>query len=257
MKHTIKRLIATLSFAFASIIGMNGCALLKGLEKSCDVTFVGGVPFDTAHVTTFDNGLTPHVEKTSIPADHKFFGWTALDPDTVHYSDPGFKHKYVDYDGIVRYDDIKNHIQNGKVTMYPLYIHESELPINYLVVGWYAKTGTSGLSSTQINRWKVDLMNFLENDVHATEDQLSKVVIRAYDGNVGTIGSLINKDGDVDVFLGAGPNLKSDGGVEYVARTSGIPMGSESRYIYQLSDRTIAKTVYEWSITPEGHAALA
>ena len=71
MKHTIKRLIATLSFAFASIIGMNGCALLKGLEKSCDVTFVGGVPFDTAHVTTFDNGLTPHVEKSSIPADHK------------------------------------------------------------------------------------------------------------------------------------------------------------------------------------------
>ena len=257
MKHTIKRLIATLSFAFASIIGMNGCALLKGLEKSCDVTFVGGVPFDTAHVTTFDNGLTPHVEKSSIPADHKFFGWTALDPDTVHYADPNFKDEYVEPDGIVRYDDIKNQVHNGKVTMYPLYLHESELPINYLVVGWYAKTGTSGLGAAQVNKWKNDLMNYLTNDVHATEEQLSKVVIRAYDGNVGTIGALINQDGDVDVFLGAGPNLKSDGGVEYIERQSGIMMGGISRYIYLLSERTVAKTVYDWSLTDAGHASLA
>ena len=256
MKHPIRKLITSLAFAFVTVFSMTGCALLKGLEKSCDVTFEGGTPFTETHVTTFNNGLTPHVEKTSIPADHKFFGWTAYDPTTVHYADPGFAHKYVDYDGIVRYDDIKNHIQNGKVTMYPLYIHESELPIPYLVVGWYAKTGTSGLGANQINKWKVDLMNFLTNDVHATEEQLSKVFIRSYDGNVGTIGSNINRDGDVDVFLGAGANLKSTGGVEYVARTSGIPMGSESRYIYQLSDRTIAKTVYEWSITPEGCAAL-
>lgn len=257
MKHSIKRLIATLSFAFASTLSVSGCSILKGLEKSCDVEFVGGAPFTTTHVTTFDNGLTPHVDKAEIPVDHKFMGWTALDPETVHYADKNFKDEYVDYDGIVRYDNIKNYVHNGKVTMYPLYLHESELPINYLVVGWYAKTGTSGLGKTQINKWTVDLMNYLTNEVHATEEQLSKVVIRAYDGNVGTIGSLINKDGDVDVFLGAGPNLKSDGGVEYVARTSGITMGPKSRYIYLLSERTIARTVYDWSITDAGHASLA
>ena len=257
MKHPIRKLITSFAFALVTVFSMTGCALLKSLEKSCDVTFVGGTPFDTAHVTTFNNGLTPHVEKTEIPVDHKFMGWTAYDPSTVHYADPNFKDEYVEPDGVVRYDDIKNQIHNGKVTMYPLYLHESELPINYLVVGWYSKTGTSGLGQNQINNWKTDLMNFLIDDVHATEDQLSKVVIRPYDGNVGTIGALINLDGDVDIFLGAGPNLKSDGGVDYVARQSGISMGGKSRYIYLLTDRSAARTVYDWSLTDAGHASLA
>ena len=258
MKNPIKKLIVSLSFAFVTIFSMTGCALLKSLEKSCDVTFVGGDPFTTAHVTTFENGLTPHIPKSEIPVDHKFMGWTAYDPDTIHYSDRNFKDKYVEPDGIVRYDDIKNHVHNGKVTMHPLILHMDELPLNYLVVGWYAKTGTSGLAQAQINNWKNDLMNFLTNEVHATEEQLSKVVIRAYDGNVGTIGALINADGDVDIFLGAGPNLKSDGGVEYVARQSGISMGGKSRYIYQLSDdKSISKTVYDWCLTDTGHASLA
>lgn len=257
MNHPIRKLIVSLSFTLVSIFSMTGCAFLKGLEKSCDVTFEGGEPFTTTHVTTFSNGLTPHVLDTSIPSDHKFFGWTALDPENVHYSDPNFEHEYVEPDGIVRYDDIKNQVVNGKVTMRPLYIHESELPINYLVVGWYAKTETSGLGKGQMDKWTVDLTNYLTNVVHATSEQLSKVIIRPYNGNVAAIGAAINKDGDVDIFLGANANLATTGKVAYVDRQSGIMMGGISRYIFLLSNRSVARTVYDWSLTDEGHASLA
>lgn len=254
---TIKSIIASLSFALVTIFGASSCSLLKNLEKSCDVTFVGGEPFTTAHVTTFNNGLTPHIDKAIIPENHKFFGWTALNPETIHYTDRDFKDKYVEPDGIVRYDDIKNQIVNGKVTMKPLFINYDDIPSYYLVVGWYAKTGTSGLNTTRINNWKSDLFNFLRTSRGATDEQIANVVIRPYDGNVATIGALINADGDVDVFLGGGANLKSDGGVEYVERQKDIIMGGISRYIYRISERSIGKYVYDWSLTDAGHAALA
>lgn len=254
MKHTIKGLIATLSFAFASVLSVSGCSLLKQLEKSCDVEFVGGVPFTTTHVTTFANGLTPHVDSADIPVNHRFFGWTVF--DDLHYSDPGFDHKYVTPDGIVRYDDIKNYIHNGKVTMKPLYIDREELPVYYLVVGWYAKSSTSGVTSGRINNWKNNLFTYLRNECAATEEQLSKVSIRGYDGNVGTAGGLINQDGDVDITIGFGSNLRSQGGVEYINRFTLTCGGIEGRYVYQHFSRPVVDSVYAWLQTPAGQSAL-
>ena len=255
MKHTIKKLIATLSFAFASVTSVSGCSILKGLEKSCDVEFVGGVPFTTTHVTTFANGLTPHVEDSAIPANHKFFGWTVF--DELHYSDPGFDHKYVLPDGIVRYNDIKDYVRNGKVTMKPLYINRDELPVYYLVVGWYAKTETSGVDAAHINAWKSDLFTYLRTECAATDDQLSKVSIRPYNGNVGTAGGLINKDGDVDITIGFATNLKSQGGVEYIERFTLTCGGIAGRYVYKHTTRSVVDSVYTWMQTDAGHAALA
>ena len=257
MKHTIKGLIATLSFAFASVLSVSGCSLLKGLEKSCDVDFVGGTPFTTTHVTTFANGLTPTVDESEIPINHKFFGWTARDPETVHFADPNFKEEYVPYNGIVRYGQIENYIHNGRVTMRPLYINRDELPVYYLVVGWYSKTSTSGLGQSQIDRWTVDLHNYLRTDCGATDAQIALTVVRAYDGDVATMGGHVNADGDVDILIGVGNNINSTGGVAIIEKQGDIPMGGKSRYIARLTDRPVVNSVYTWLKTDAGHASLA
>lgn len=261
MKHPIKKLIAALSFAFVTAFSLSGCKLLKGLEKGCDVEFVGGDPFTTTHVTTFANGLTPSLPEAEINTKksegYKFFGWTAYDPESVHFADPNFDHEYVKFDGIVRYDDIKNHIHNGKVIMNPLFIHRDELPVYFLVVGWYAKTSTSGLDTPQINKWTRDLKTYLLNDYGATQTQVDNVCIRAYNGDVATIGGLINSDGDVDILLGVGNNINSTGGVSVIEKQGDIMMGGKSRYIARLTDRAEVNSVYAWLKTDEGHASLA
>ena len=253
MKHSIKRLIVTLSFAFASILSIAGCSMLKGLEKSCDVEFVGGTPFTTTHVTTFTNGYTPTVDY--VDPEYKFFGWTAL--DNVKYTDPNFVDEYVPANGIVRYNQIERYIVNGKVTMKPLFISRDELPVYYLVVGWYSKTSTSGLSEDQINKWTVDLIEYLKTECGATEKQIGLVDIRAYDGDVATMGGHINADGDVDIVIGVGNNINSTAGVEIIEKTGGIMMGGKSRYIARLTDRAVVNSVYSWLKTDEGHASLA
>ena len=254
MKHNVKRLIAVLSFAFASLLGVSSCSMLKGLEKSCVVEFVGGTPFTTTNVTTFANGLTPTVDDSSIPANHKFYGWTAL--NDVHFSDPNFENEYVKPNGIVRYNDVKNFIVNGKVTMNPLFINKDELPSYYLVVGWYAKTSTSGLGEGQINKWTTDLHTYLRSECGATDEQISLVSIRAYNGDVATIGGLINADGDVDILLGVGNNINSTGGVEIIEKTGNISMGGKSRYIARLTDREVVNKVYAWLQTDAGNMSL-
>lgn len=247
--------MATLSFGFISVVSLSGCSMLKKWEKSCDVEFVGGTPFTTTHVTTFNNGLTPTVAAEDIPTDHKFFGWTAL--DNVHFSDINFENEYVKPNGIVRYSQIQNYVVDGKVTMNPLFIHKDELPTYYLVVGWYAKTTTSGLSETQIEKWTVDLHAFLRSECDATDEQIGLVSIRGYNGDVAAMGGLINDDGDVDLLIGVGNNINSTGGVSIIEKQGEIPMGGKSRYIARLTDKEVAIKVYEWLKTPDGHEALA
>ena len=165
----------------------------------------------TTQTSTFANGLTPTVDDSEIPENHKFFGWTAL--DNVHYSDSDFENEYIKPNGIVKYNQVKNYINDGKVILNPLYIDKDELPSYYLVVGWYSKTSTSGLSQGKIDNWTVDLITFLKNECEATDEQIALVSIRAYDGDVASMGGHINADGDVDILLGVGNNINSTAGV--------------------------------------------
>lgn len=260
MKDTIKKIIATLSFGLISLATLTGCSIVKSFEKSCDVNFlVGEEVISTTHVTTFGNGLTPSeatlLEHTTVPENHKFFGWTAL--DNVHYSDPNFEDEYVDAGGIVKYNEIKDFIVDGQVNMTPLFINKDELPSYYLVVGWYAKTSTSGLGEAQVENWTTDLHEYLRKECSATDEQIGLVSIRAYNGDVATIGGLINKDGDVDVLIGVGNNINSTGGVSIIEKQGEIPMGGKQRYIARLTEKEVAIKVYEWLKTDEGHASLA
>ncbi len=254
MKNAFKRLIGAMSLLIMSATSLAGCSILKSLEKSIDVTFVGGDPFTTAHVTTFSNGLTPGYGGT-VTIDEKLFGWTPL--DEVHYSDPNFDKEYVPHNGIVRYDDIKDYAVDGKVTLKPCIINRSEIPHYYLVVGWYAKTATSGLDQKRIDKWTVDLKNFLQTDVGATDEEINNIAIRAYNGDVASMGGKINADGDVDVLVGVGNNINSTGNVSIKEKQGNIPMGGITRYIARLTDFPVSISVYEWLKTEAGYASLA
>ncbi len=84
------------------------------------------------------------------------------------------------------------------------------------------------------------------------------LVIRNYDGNLATTAPMIISDADVDVVLGYGVNLKSQGNVDYIDRIGDIKMGGKTgRYIYQLADNTDAKLVYDWLQTDSAKAILA
>ena len=82
------------------------------------------------------------------------------------------------------------------------------------------------------------------------------MAVRGYDGNVGTAGGLINQDGDVDITLGFGSNLKSQGGVDYIERFQCTFGGLTNRYVYKHETRPVVDAVYNWLQTDAGRAAL-
>ena len=123
-----------------------------------------------------------------------------------------------------------------------------------IVVGWWDNS-SSGLTSDIMIAVEQGLRTYLTDNGY---DLTSfKVTVRAYTGNLATTAPLINEDGDVDVVLGYGVNLKSSGGVDYKDRVSGINMGTATgRYIYRLSDKTVSKLVYDWLQTDDAKQLL-
>lgn len=124
-----------------------------------------------------------------------------------------------------------------------------------LVIGWYSKTETSGLSEEIMINFKTALEKYLASQGY--DAAKTELVIRPYDGAVADMGAAINKDSDVDVLIGVGNNINSTGGVSVVEKEGDIPMGGQTRYIALLTETDIAKLVYAWVKTESGYASLA
>lgn len=240
------------------LIALSSCSLIKGMEHQLSVTFVyNDEIIASKNVNEFTNATTPKLKDEMVPINHEFYGWTWLDPDTVKISDEDFETKYIAYDEVVHYHDVKNYANNSNVTLYPLFINIDDIPIPnyYIAIGWYAKSSTSGLTKEIINNWTNDLKTFLKNQ-GATDEDLSNVVIKGYEGDVATAGSLITKDRFVDVLLGFGNNIDSLGGVNCLEKDSGIVMGGKNRVIARLSEKETGKKVYDWLKTDDGNKSL-
>ncbi len=253
-----KKIIALLGVSITGVISLSSCSLVKLLEKSLVVNYVcEGETIQTDTVTTFNNTFTPTLPSTAtVPAGYKFFGWTALDTSNIHFADPDFESEYVEGGGLLHYWDVADWAVNGEVNLNPLFINEEEIPHPYVKVGWYAKTSTSGLTQTMINNWTAELKSFLKKD-GATDEQIATVEVKGYDGNVATMGALVNEDGDVDVMIGVGNNINSTAGVSIVEKVGSQPMGGKSRYTALLKERPIARKVYEWAQTEDSLKHLA
>ncbi len=200
-------------------------------------------------VNIFNSAILPINPMDSWPTGKKFVGYGANEfvPGQSKRAD-FYKSK-----GLVRYNDIKQYAVNNVVNLKAAYCDPDDFPTKYLVFGWYARTKTSGLSEEIMTTFEKMLINHLK-EVGATKEQIEDVEVRAYDGDVGTIGGDITFDGDVDIFLGAGVNLGTQGGVTYFKRNAYDIEGVPDRYIYRLTpdgDRPVAEEVYTWCRSTE------
>lgn len=241
------------------VLSASSCSVVKSLEHTLNVVYeYNGNIIYTDTCSEFKNAMTPTLSEAMIPVNHEFFGWTWLNPDTVVITEEGFESKYIEDDDVVHYHEVKEYANNSTVTLYPLFVNIDDIPIPnyYIAIGWYAKTSTSGLDEARINAWAEDLKAYLISEGATTED-INNIVIKGYEGDVATAGSLINKDRYIDVLVGFGGNIDSTGGVPIIEKASGITMGGKSRYVHRLTEKETAIKVYNWLQTEDGNKALA
>ena len=121
-------------------------------------------------------------------------------------------------------------------------------PQTQLVIGWYAKSDTSGLDQTIVSVFTRGLKEYLESS--GTE---CDVIVRGYDGKVDDVISAVDADGDVDIMVGM-KAFDYDGVMDV---QNDVPMGEKpDRRIHILDDGEVSKLVYEWLKTDEARALL-
>lgn len=231
-----------------SLLALSGCNPFQVGERDLEVVLkVEDQIFFHDTVNIFKNAVIPALDDSYLPDDeHTFMGWAL--GDYLYGSSP--ESQLIEPEGLLRYQDIKDYAVNNTVTLNAYFVSNALIPEPYFVLGWYARTTTSGLDDKIMETFTGGLMTYLAAQ-GATEQDLATVTVRPYAGDVATIGAAINKDGDVDVLLGVGKNIGSTGGVSFIERKDELPMGGKSRSIARLSDKEIAIKVYQWIQTDE------
>ena len=124
---------------------------------------------------------------------------------------------------------------------------EAEEP--FIVIAWYAKTSTSGLTDELVAAFVAELKTYLAES-GATQEQLNAVVVRAYAQDlISEVGEAVNGAGDVDIIFGVGKNLKTQGNIDFIEREIDQTMGTKTgRVIARLSENLSAKVAYDWMV---------
>lgn len=200
-------------------------------------------------INIYNSAILPENPNSTWPKDKTFLGYGLKD----FVKGVSKKKDFYASKGLVRYNDVKNYAVNNTVTLKAAYCNPEDVPTKYLVVGWYARTKTSGLTTDIMETFEGMLANHLK-EVGTTSEDLADVEVRAYDGDVSTIGGNITFDGDVDIFLGAGVNLGTQGKVTYYQRNAYEIEGAADRYIYRLVEdgkKPQVEEVYTWMRSKE------
>ena len=143
----------------------------------------------------------------------------------------------------------------GQEGLAPIEVSELEL-----VIGWYAKTSTTGLDQAVIDSFTASITSYVDGLETAIGEGTSiNVVIREYsaDLDVAGVGEQVNADGDVDILLGMGNNITSTGKIEVIERVNDYIMGGKSRNIARLTADDLTVIVFSWLKTDEVRALFA
>ena len=123
---------------------------------------------------------------------------------------------------------------------------------NKLVIGWYAKTETSGLDAAMMDKLSAALpetMTQLGYPADAVE-----IVLRPYEGNVDAVQQAVLQDGDVDIMVGMKKFALE--GIDMEVQED-VAMGEKTdRRIHRISNDTLAKAVFEWLKTDEARTSF-
>ena len=273
----MKKFLTLILALLLTVSGFAGCSLINEKEVSVDFSYNGEV-VATKTVSIFTNQLVPSETKAGITVDigYKFLGWS---------TDPEWTFDQAETNPLIRNvvhrKDVEKNIVNGRATLYAIIYKKSLIPKADLVVGWYAKTSTSGLNADRVDAARQAFYTYLSANSELIADYLSEtgktvetldIVYRSYEGDVASMGSEINADGDVDVVLGVGNNINSTAGVKIVEKTNkrtdgeDIVMGGKVRYIALLpedpdaetpTERFLGRIFYEWVQSVDAAACWA
>lgn len=134
-----------------------------------------------------------------------------------------------------------------------------------LVVGWYSKTGTSGLTADMMTAVQTAFTDYL---VSLGYDQ-TKFQIEIRDignGKVGEVGTKVNGDGDYDILFGMGGNIDDADGAGINVKMIGdstdkyltnVTMGGKERNIawLEMSQSPLAEIMWNWLFGLDGTEA--
>ena len=216
----------------------------------CEDEFIGSVK-----ISQFKNAKTPDLPETYIPANYKFYGWTARKLSTVKATDVNFKEEYVGAGKMIHYMEVKDYVENQTVVMQALMIDKNDIPkvYHYVAIAWYDKVATSGIDSTKMETFTNALKSYLKSEGVSDED-LNSIVVRGYTGNVGPSCGAIMEDGDIDIMFGWGSadNVINTGGMsedmllETVSFEVDYNGTTKNRTIHRLTDSETVLKVMEW-----------
>lgn len=132
---------------------------------------------------------------------------------------------------------------------------EKKENVNYsFVIGWYSKTGTSGLDEKLTQHFYSNVINYLKSE-GVSEEEIANISFRDLgEGNVSTVDQRLSLDGDFDMTIGLKAlkdfvnNPVENGTIE------NVKMGEKTdRRIHLFtSDNPIANKLFEYLKTPEG-----
>lgn len=239
-----KRLVAVLIVVVMCLAALSGCSVIKGLERDVQVILKNdGEYVGTYTVNQFNNAVVPEMEKEN----YQFRGWSPLEDWTEEDGEEYLSEST----GLIRYDDVKDFVdgENLSITLYAAY---APVPERDLVIAWYDKYSTSGINQAWMDQFQTNLYAFLTTEGYTPESM--DIVIRGYQGDVGTTCSEIRKDGDVDIMYGwsSTSNLVNTGGmvegVDFIENNGGVETETKTRYAARLSDKELVNLVYNWII---------
>ena len=249
-KEMKKRFIAALLLVVMCMGAFSACSLTGKLEKDVQVYLeTSDGLLGPYTVNAFNNAIVPAQE---APRGKKQLGWT----DDKNWNEKDIKNVSVSENvGLIRYDDVKNYAKKGKVTLYPVF---GDITRHDIAIAWYDKEKTSGLNQSVMDDFTDALKAYLtEQGMNPAE---MDIVVRGYDGNVGTSCGNVMKDSDVDIMVGwaAKSNLEGTGGLkageDFLQNYGNITLtGAEkARYAARLGDTDLVKQVYNWILTTYG-----
>ena len=249
-KHALAALLVVI---VCLVTALSACTVLEKLEKDVQVSLkVGEETWGPYTVNTFNNAIVPEPE---APAGKMFYGWTNdADWQSKNLSEVRISQNK----GLLRFDDVKD-ILNGStaITLYPVF---GDIPRHDIAIAWYDKENTSGLNQTVMDSFTAALRAYLVS-AGKNPDEMD-IVIRGYQGNVGTTCTNIKADGDIDIMVGwsSASNLEGTGGLkpgtDFLQNYGNITLtgGAKARYAARLGDSELCKDVYAWILSTYGGA---
>jgi len=255
----MKKILAILLFILG-LMTLSSC-FLSAFEEEITVTFVNeGEVISEIKVTQFANALAPALDEAYIPEGYKFFGWTGYKQSEIDLTDLNVKSKYIGPSKMVHYMDVAHLAKDGKVTLNALIISKDKIPVvyHYVVIAWYDKEATSGITEEEMQTLNNKLVAYLKNE-GVTDEDIATIIIRPYSGNVGPSCGKIMEDGDVDIMIGwsSRDNVIGTGGMseEMLLQSESYQIiykgETKNRMLHRLTDKETAIKVFNWLLSEE------